>query len=208
MVWSQFLDLLKSHRNYWLLCAGLLAANLLFYIIFVAGEMEQIGQLQKNYQAQRQALAQRHKSQLQVARFNESQKAWQTFLDSVDTKITFPDRLGNLETLFRRHNLDPGGLTFKSEKVSGLPLVRFVSAIQTTGDYADLKALINGIRDLPGLFCIESISIDKNRQAGTLVLKMDLAAYFRDMAQPGGPQKNTTGARQNNGTASPKGFAG
>jgi Tfp pilus assembly protein PilO len=75
-------------------------------------------------------------------------------------------------------------LRFKSERVAGLPLVRFVSAIETTGDYDNLKALLNGIRQIPGLFCIERLSITKNRKAGQLVLKMELAAYFREAALP------------------------
>ena len=82
--------------------------------------------------------------------------------------------------LFRRHNLDPGELAFQSEPVAGLPLVRFVSAIETSGDYADLKALLNGIRILPGLFYIERLSIDKDRKAGRLVLKIAVAAYFKN----------------------------
>lgn len=189
MAWSQIVDLLKSNRNYWLVCAGLMVANLFFYLFFVAGEIEQISQLQKNYQTQRKNLTLMRKSQLRVANYVDSQKAWQAFLDTVENKITFPDRINELETLFRRHNLDPGGLKFKSEKVAGLPLVRFVSTIKTTGDYADLKALLNGIRELPGLFCIEGLAIDKNRKAGTLVLKMDIAAYFLDASRPTGPQK-------------------
>jgi Tfp pilus assembly protein PilO len=69
-------------------------------------------------------------------------------------------------------------LSFQSEKVAGLPLVRFVSAIEVTGNYEDLKALLNGIRQLPGLFNIERLSIVKDRKASTLVMKMDLVAYF------------------------------
>jgi Tfp pilus assembly protein PilO len=180
MPWSQFLDLLKSHKNYWLLCLGLLVANLLFYLVFIAGEIEQIDQLQKRYQDKRKGLTEIRKLQRRASDYADSQKAWQIFRETAANKITFPDRLNDLEALFHRHNLDPSGMSFKSEKVAGLPLVRFVSAIEAAGNYADLKALLHGIRQLPGLFCIEGLSIDKNRQAGTLVVKMDLAAYFHD----------------------------
>jgi Tfp pilus assembly protein PilO len=178
MPWSQFFDLLKSHKNYWLLCLGLLAANLLFYLVFVAGEREQIHQLQKKYQRQRQDLTEMRLMQGRAEAYADSQKAKQAFLETVAGKISFPDRLHDLETLFRRHNLSPGGLSFQSEKVAGLPLVRFVSAIEVSGNYDDLKALLNGIRQLPGLFSIEGLSIVKDRKASTLVLKMDLVAYF------------------------------
>ncbi len=180
MSWSQFLYLLKPHKRVWLLCAGLLLANLIFYFFFVAGEIEQINIKRKNYQAGRKELTAQRKLQLRARNYTESQKAWQTFLDSVDHKIRFPDRLNEVKLLFRRHDLDPGELAFKSEPVNGLPLVRFVSTIKTSGDYADLKALLNGIRQLPGLFYIAQLSIDKDRRAGLLVMKMEVAAYFND----------------------------
>lgn len=183
---SQMLDLLKAHKNYWLLCGGLLVANLLFYMLFIAGEIEQIDRLQQRHQAQRKSLTEIRQLQLRAANYADGQKAWQAFLETIGNKITFPDRLNDLETLFRRHNLNPSGLTFKSEKVAGLPLVRFVSAIKTEGNYADLKALLNGIRQLPGLFCIERLAINKNRKASTLVMQMNLAAYFRDAARTPG----------------------
>jgi Tfp pilus assembly protein PilO len=183
MPWSPFIDLLKSHKNYWLLCLGLLAANFLFYLVFVAGEIEQINQLQKKYQRQRQDLTAMRQMQRRAETYADSQKAKQAFLETVANKISFPDRLHDLEILFRSHNLNPGGLSFQSEKVAGLPLVRFVSAIEVTGNYADLKALLNGIRQLPGLFNIERLSIVKDRKAGTLVLKMDLVAYFSNVTR-------------------------
>ncbi len=189
MPWSQFYDLLKSHKNYWLLCAGFLILNLLFFLVFIADERDQINQLQTNYQTQRKNLTSMRKLQKQATRYAEHQKAWQAFVETIDDKITFPDRLDALEALFRRNNLEPGGLTFKSEKVAGLPLVRFVSAIDTAGDYGELKALLNGIRQLPGIFCIERLSIIKDRKAGTLVAKMELAAYFRDSTAEIDPRK-------------------
>lgn len=174
------------HRKFWLLCAGLLLANLFFYLVVVTGEIKQINVLRQNYQTSRKALTEKRKLQQQARNYAESQKAWQTFLDSVDDKIRFPDRLNELKMLFRRHQLDPGDLAFKSEPVAGLPLVRFVSAIETSGDYADLKDLLNGIRRLPSLFYIERLSIDKDRQAGRLVLKIEVAAYFKDTPRENG----------------------
>jgi Tfp pilus assembly protein PilO len=180
MQWSQLIDLLNAHKKFWVLCAGLLLANLIFYLVFVNGEIEQINGLRQSYQASRKDLTDKRKLQLRAREHAASQEAWQTFVDSVDGKIHFPDRLNELKMLFRRHGLNPGELAFKSEPVDGLPLVRFVSAIQTSGDYADLKALLNGIRRLPGLFYIERLSIDKDRDAGRLVMKIELAAYFND----------------------------
>ena len=202
MPWSQLLDLLKSHKYYWLVCAGVLLLNLMFYLVFVAGEREQISQLQQRYQTQRKNLKEMRQRQLQAARYADHQKAWQVFLETVDNKITFPDRLNQLEALFRGNNLDPGGLTFKSEPVAGLPLVRFVSTIETAGNYEDLKTLLNGIRQLPGLFCIERLSITKDRKAGKLIAKMDLAAYFRDVSRPIDPQKNARHIRRQHKTVS------
>ena len=196
MPWSQLLDLLKSHKNYWLLCLGALLANLLFYLIFVAGEVEQINQLQKHYQTERKRLTEIRKLQLRAATYAESQTAWQHFQENTANKMTFPDRLTDLEALFRQHHLNPSGMTFKSEKVADLKLVRFVSTIQTAGKYADLKALLNGIHQLPGLFCIERLSIVKNRQAGTLIMKMDLAAYFNDRPWPQASKSGQNGNRQ------------
>jgi Tfp pilus assembly protein PilO len=184
MPWSQLLDLLKSHKNYWLLCLGLLVANLFFYFIFIAGEIDQIDQLQKRYQTQRKSLTEIRKLQLRAATYTESQTAYRRFQETTANKITFPDRLTDLAALFRQHDLNPSGMNFKSEKVADLQLVRFVSKIETAGNYADLKALLNGIRQLPGLFCIERLSIDKNRTAGTLIMKLDLAVYFNDTPRP------------------------
>ena len=178
--WSQLVDWLKTHKKFWLLCGGLLVANLIFHLVFVNSEVAQVNALRKSYQTGRKALTEKRKAQQRALHFAESQKAWHAFLDGVDHKIHFPERLNELKRLFRRHQLDPGDLAFKSEPVSGLPLVRFVSAIETTGDYDDLKALLNGIRLLPGLFYIERLSIDKDRQAGILVMKLEVAAYFND----------------------------
>ena len=180
MPWSQLLDFLKMHKKFWLLCAGLLLANLIFYLVFVNGEIKQINVLRQSYQTTRKDLTEKRKLQRRARTYAENQKAWQAFLDRVDDKIRFPDRLNELKMLFRRHKLDPGELAFKSEPVAGLPLVRFVSAIETSGDYTDLKALLNGIRLMPGLFYIERLSIDKNLKAGRLVLKIEVAAYFKD----------------------------
>lgn len=185
MQWTLFIDLLKSHRYYWLLCFGLVLINMLFYLFWVTGERNQIDRLQKSYQTHRNNLKETRKRQLQATRYADHQKAWQQFLETVDNKISFPDRLNALEALFRRNDLDPAGLSFKSERVAGLPLVRFVSTVEATGDYKNLKALLNGIRQIPGLFCIESLSINKNRKAGQLIIKMDLAAYFGDASLPG-----------------------
>ena len=106
MPWSQFYDLLKSHKNYWLLCAGFLILNLVFFLVFIADERDQINQLQKNYQTQRKNLTSLRKLQKQAARYAEHQKAWQNFVETIDDKIIFPDRLNALEALFRRNNRD------------------------------------------------------------------------------------------------------
>ena len=180
MPWSQLFDWLKVRKKFWLLCGGLLLANLVFYFVFVNSDIEQVNVLRQSYQAGRKALTEKRKTQQRARNYAESQKAWQTFIDGVDHKIHFPDRLNELKMLFQRHQLNPGELVFNAEPVAGLPLVRFVSAIETSGDYDNLKALLNGIRRLPGLFHIERLSIDKDRQAGTLVMKMEVAAYFND----------------------------
>ncbi len=184
MQWSMFIDLLKSHRHYWLLCCGLVLMNLFFYFFWVTGERDQIDRLQKQYQTQRNDLKETRKRQLQATRFADHQKAWQQFLEAVDNKIAFPDRMNALEVLFRRNNFDPAGLNFKSERVTGLPLVRFVSTVEAAGDYDNIKALLNGIRQIPGLFCIERLSITKDRKAGRLIVKMELAAYFGGASLP------------------------
>ena len=185
MPWSQLFDLLKLHKKFWLLCAGLLLANLIFYLFFVTSEIEKINVLRKSYQVNRKDLTEKRKLQLRARTFAANHKAWKTFLENIDNKIHFPDRLNELKILFRRHNLNSGELAFKSEPVAGLPLVRFVSAIETSGNYDELKALLNGIRLLPGLFYIERLNIEKDRQAGKLVLKIEVAAYFKDTPREG-----------------------
>ncbi|MDJ0855294.1 MAG: hypothetical protein QNI89_14265 [Desulfobacterales bacterium] len=188
MQWALIIDLLKSHRNYWLLCGGLVLVNLFLYLFWVTGAHDQIERLQESYQTQRNNLKTSRKHQLEAARYAEHQKAWQQFMETVDNKIIFPERLNALEALFRRNNLDPKGLSFRSERVNGLPLVRFVSTIKISGDYDNLKALLNGIRQIPGLFCIEDLAITKDRKAGQLIVKMDLVAYFRENT----PSKEST----------------
>ena len=59
-------------------------------------------------------------------------------------------------------------------------MVRFVSNLRLMGPYPALKSVINGLQALPGLFCIDKLSIENAPDGQSLVMEMEISAYFRD----------------------------
>jgi len=188
MRWNQIIEHLWRYKRFWWFCAALVLLNGLFFMFYGAGETQRIAELQKRYKLERQKVSELRKSQARAQRYALDAAALDTFMGNLDPKIMFPERIKALERLFKSHGLNPAAMTFKSEALPDQSLVRFVSSLQLTGPYPALKSVLNGLQTLPGLFCIDKLSIENTADGQSLTMALEISAYFRD---PGGESSSS-----------------
>ena len=172
------LDIVKSHRLFWMICGGLILANLLFYLFFVTTESRNTALLQTRFQAERKKVSELRKHAAAVDHFHALQASWKAFEDYLPNKIASPERIEQLKRTLGRYQLSTADFAFRSEPVTGGDLVRFATTLQTSGAYGDLKRFIGSLQAMPGLFCIHQLELRKPENGGPLEMTMELSAYF------------------------------
>lgn len=173
------IEALKSYRLFWMICGALFLVNLFFYFFFLASQSGKTARLHSQFQAEREKVTELRKRQADVDRFRALQTAWQAFAESLPAKIQFPERIQALNQLLGQNQLNAADLSFRSEPMIDANLVRFSTALQTSGSYAAVKRFIAELQAMEGLFCIHKLEF---RRSGDRLLEMDmeLSAYFRN----------------------------
>lgn len=175
---SRLFDIIKSHRLFWMVCAGLFLVNLLFYLFFVTTESGKTAQLQTRFQAERKKVSELRKRQAEIEHFAALQASWNAFEESLPNKMQSPERIEQLKQLLNRHQLVAGDLSFRAEPAAEENLVRFTTIFKTSGPYEALKRFIGGLQSMPGLFCIHQLELRQTKTGGPLEMTMTLSAYF------------------------------
>ena len=82
---------------------------------------------------------------------------------------------------WQRRGLELGfeRVALKADPLTPQGLWRYVTTLKLKGGYAELKSVLAGIRQLPGLFCIENLVI-KRVETGGLEMTLDLALYLKE----------------------------
>ena len=184
---SPLLDIIKSHHLFWMVCAGLFVVNLLFYLFFVTTESGKAAQLQTRFQAERKTVSELRKRQAAIEHFTALKASWNAFEETLPAKIQSPERIDQLKQILNRHRLTAEDLSFRSEPVSGAPLVRFSTTFETSGRYEAFKRFIGDLQTMPGLFCIHQLEIGQAGNGGSLEMTMALSAYFSSGKTGGKP---------------------
>jgi Tfp pilus assembly protein PilO len=81
--------------------------------------------------------------------------------------------------------VQPTQISFAHEPVKGTDLVRIVIDLPLVGGYNNLRQFIQEVEHSKEFLILESIQLQESEQGGALLnLKVRLASYFRDTAQP------------------------
>jgi Tfp pilus assembly protein PilO len=172
------LTALRTYRTIWAGCALVVLLNLLLYGFFTRSQLRQAEALQSVYSARRQAVAQASRNvdrRQQFAQINESMEKFREYLP---TKTMLPDQVEALEKTLTGGRLEFERVSLKAEPLAAQRLWRYVTTLRLKGNYTEMKNVLAGIRQLPGLFCIERLAMVK-KDAG-LETTMDLALYLRE----------------------------
>lgn len=173
------LTALRAYRTLWGGCAIVLALNLMLYVFFTRSQMEQTEALQAAYSARRQSLAQAGRSAERQSQFNRIQESIAKFREYLPTKTMLPDQVQSLEKMLAGQRLGFERVALKADPLTPQRLWRYVTTLKLKGGYAELKSVLAGIRQLPGLFCIENLII-KRADTGGLEMTLDLALYLKE----------------------------
>ncbi|MBU0993992.1 MAG: type 4a pilus biogenesis protein PilO [Proteobacteria bacterium] len=155
------------------ICFVLLAANVLMYIILVAGQGKDIDSLQERYSKLRR-LKNTPKPNGETG-YLASRKDLEQFYDHLEPESDFIDMVGDLKERFTESGLVVSKMTFKPEYLANHSLWKYTTSCTVTGGYRQLKKILADIQTSPFLLCIDQLAFynDSNEKE-----KVDMSIAF------------------------------
>jgi Tfp pilus assembly protein PilO len=176
---TPLLTALRTYRTIWGGCALVVVLNLLLYVSFTRSQLQQVDALQTAYSARRQAVAQANRDTGRRQQFDRINESIEKFREYLPTKTMLPDQVAALENTLAGRRLEFERVSLKAEPLTAQRLWRYVTTLKLKGDYPEMKTVLAGIRQLPGLFCIERLVMEK-KDPGGLEMTMVLALYLKE----------------------------
>ena len=177
---EQLKKILFRYRIFWAACGLVLLANVVFYVFIVRGERHQIDELHQQYMTIRAREAQSlKKGNGSTAHYFEVKKGLEKFVEMLPPVVTVADKVRELNAVLGKHNFSVNNMTFRPDKTSLFSLWKYTTSFTVAGSYAELKDLLADIQNLRGLFCIESLLLNRPKGNTQVDMTLNIATYFK-----------------------------
>lgn len=179
MMESRLVEVLRHHRVFLGICAGVLVVNLLFHVVVVKGQWEKIDALGRHYLEKRQRIFIPEKKDRRTLVYNREKAALNAFKEKLPPVSGLAGQAEELFGYIGKEGLSATMLNFRSEPSGGGLFLRYTASFTVTGRYGDMKRMLARLRSSPRLFCIEKLTIKKKQgEKGRVDMGLTLATYF------------------------------
>jgi Tfp pilus assembly protein PilO len=168
------------YKFFWIACCLVLVANFAGYLLVIRNQRDNIDELHHKY------IKIRKQSTQSVKKFEETtlqylnvKKDLNTFTKMLPPVVTIADKARELATVIGKHNFTVNKMTFKPDKTSTLSLWKYTTSFKITGKYPELKVLLADIQNMPGLFCIENLVLNRIKEKELVDMTLRISTYFR-----------------------------
>lgn len=177
---DQLKKIFFRYRFFWAACCLVLIANIAFYVFFIRGEKSRIDELHQQYLMIRAREARATiKGNGSTAHFLKVRADLKKFVDMLPPVVTVADKVRELHAVLGKHNFTVNEMTFRPDKTSTFSLWKYTTSFTVAGSYSELKDLLADIQNLRGLFCIESLSLNRPRGEAQIDMTLSIATYFK-----------------------------
>lgn len=177
---KQLSKIIHQHRGFVILCALLLVFNLIAYGFFVRNGAKDISRYQEAYRTKRTELATAVQNQTQRRHRLEAIANLKAFWQLVGPKNHFPDHVRQLKRLTENRPLTVDRISFAPQRLNDYGVWRYEASLTASGTYGELKRLLADIQNLEGLFCIESLSLSREKPDGPIGMKARIGLYLTE----------------------------
>jgi Tfp pilus assembly protein PilO len=173
-----WIKLFRYHRISWICIITLFIVNLIFYAVVTRNQKNEIDTLNDTYANKRK-----------IEAVDKNDKSWQytlinkdlhSFKEYLPTTSSFAESVRELNTVLYKHGLSVSSMIFKPEKTDHLDLWKYTTSFKMSGTYKRLRNMLSDIQNLPGLFCIEDVSLlNRSKQNEDVEMSLTISTYFR-----------------------------
>ena len=161
----------KKMRTAALICAGLLAADLLLYFILIAPSSARLSELEGKYSE----LRKRH---TEAALFQKQKKAFAGFRAGIPTQKDMPLLVKELAQTARNLNLSVAAINYDIPKRGDGGITMLSFSFPAEGAYPNIKRFIYEIEITDRLVGIQDLKLDSDK--GRVKLQMKLVTYIKE----------------------------
>ena len=173
-----WLHLFQYHRISWICIIAVLIVNLIFYAFATRNQKNKIDTLNNAYVNKRK-----------IEAVNKNDESWKytlinkdlhSFKEYLPTTSSFAESVRDLNRVLYKHGLSISSMIFKPEKTNHLDLWKYTTSFKTRGTYKRLRSMLSDIQNLPGLFCIEDVSLlNHSKKIEDVEMSLTIATYFK-----------------------------
>lgn len=177
---NQLKKILFRYRFFGAACCLVLIANVAFYIFIIKGERRKVDALHHQYIKIRARDTQSFKKgDNSTAQYLEVKKDLNKFVDMLPPVVTVADKVRELNAVLDKHHFSVNRMTFSPDKTSPFSLWKYTTLFTVSGNYSELKNLLADIQNLRGLFCIESLMLNRPKGNDQIDMTLSIATYFK-----------------------------
>lgn len=172
------LYLLKNYKLFCGLIIIILLLNLILYLSLIRNQKKQIADLQQIYIQKRKSGPVNINDEIE--QYLAAQKSVPAFRKHLPETSEFAERVKELDTALRKNGLSNSRMIFKPVKTDNLSLWKYSTSFSVSGKYSRLKSFLANLQNLPGLFCIESISFkNRSKKSEKVDMAITISTYFK-----------------------------
>jgi len=179
---NRFFKAILPYKYLWLFCSIFLIIDLIgfsFIKVINKNHQSKLYELQRQYTTTRQnksRLAERNRI---IHLYLNANEDLEVFRKALPEMATIADQAKILDETIDKHDLFVNKMYFKPEDSGTLSLWKYTTSLTIDGQYSKLKACLADIQSLPGLFCIESLSLKRPENNGPVNMTLNIATYCR-----------------------------
>ena len=171
-------DLFRRYKVFIIIICTLMGANVIFYFSAVSSRCKKIDELQQTYIRKRKTGG--TNNNCKSRRYDVVLKSIDAFRAQLPAATRFFERIGDLNDVLKKNRLSADRMVFKPVKFKKLSIWRYSTSFTARGGYADLRRMLGDLQSLPGLFCIERISlVNHSEKTEEIDMSLTLSTYFR-----------------------------
>ncbi|GBC59826.1 hypothetical protein DENIS_0767 [Desulfonema ishimotonii] len=170
----------RAYRVFWVVAAGVLLANILFYAIAVQEKVRETEALREAYMSKRKKTSVPVEADDKLRQYIGAKQALQAFRKMLPRNNRIREIENEVTALIGRNKLTADPPVFHSDGPGEMLLWCYRAELSVTGPYAGLKQFLADIQNSPRLYCIERLSL-QNRSGATEQAEMvlDLSTWMR-----------------------------
>lgn len=176
---NRILKAILPYKFLWLFCCIFLIVDLIAFAAITNNHQNRIDELQREYTTSRENNTRLAEKNIVMRQYVKTDEELQLFRETLPEMAMVTDQARILDEAVERYGLFVNKMSFKPEDSKPLSLWKYTTSFTVTGRYKKLKAFLTDIQGLPGLFCIEGLSLKRPDNSELVNMTLHIATYCK-----------------------------